>query len=117
MSGIHDICTRVSDEPLIKPIDVKPSDSRLEVIGVLNPTFINIGGSRHLIVRVDERPVNSEKIDQSRNQRRDKMLIAHANIEAKGRVDIFEVEVPEGYLPDKEPILPKSVRRRSYRVF
>ena len=51
-----DLFVRASKTPMISPSDVIPSDPRLRVIGVLNPTFININGKRFLIVRVDERP-------------------------------------------------------------
>lgn len=105
LHGSKDLCTRVSNEPLLTPLDVSPSDPRLEVIGVLNPTFINIGASRHLIVRVDERPLGFRSREISEN----KILIARADLEDNGRISVFEVEVPSTYDPNKEPILPTSV--------
>ena len=105
-----DLCARVSERPLLTVADVIPSDPRLEVIGVLNPTFIAIEGRRYLIVRIDERPVAVS--EQSRNMTREsfKIPIARVDTACGSRIQVVEAEVPESYNPEKEPILPKSVR-------
>ena len=91
-----------------------PSDSRLVVIGVLNPSFFSIQRRRYLIVRVDERP--SYRYPSGRQERSGKkpLLVAYADLEHAGRVEVIETEIKESFLQDKEPILPQSVRE--YRL-
>lgn len=107
----RDICTRAFEKPLLTPADITPSDPRLQVIGVLNPTFIEFGGRRHLIVRVDERPANVLGSSGPESHGKRMILVAHANVNGAGRVDFYEVEVPDSYALDREPLLPEPVRQ------
>lgn len=107
----RDICTRVFEKPLLMPSDITPSDPQLRVIGVLNPTFIEFGGSRHLIVRVDERPANVLGSSGPGSHGKGAILVAHVNVNGAGRVEFFEAQVPDSYARDREPILPQSVRQ------
>jgi predicted GH43/DUF377 family glycosyl hydrolase len=107
----RDICTRVSQYPLLMPSDITPSEPQLKVIGVLNPTFIEIGGSRHLIVRVDERPSTAASSIASVSHGSRTISIARVDTRRKDRIEIVEAQVPDSYIPEKEPILPESARR------
>lgn len=106
----QDISTRICDFPLLRPSDIVPSDPRLRVIGVLNPTFIKIGIKKYLIVRVDERPSNMNASKNNNIGNIDPLLVAYADLEYAGKVEIVQTQIQEKYSGDMEPILPKSVR-------
>lgn len=101
---IDDACIRYDNKPLIRPSDISAIDERLEVIGVLNPTFLNLNGRRLLIVRVDEKPRGTNKIYGN-----NRTLVAYINLRKK-QIDVLNLKLPERYNPNREPILPESVR-------
>lgn len=100
----EDLCER-SSEPFLTPNDVPPSDPHFKVIGVLNPAFFSVGGSRFLIVRVDEQPVNTP----AKTSGSERFPIAYLDLDTS-RIRITEVPLPRDYSPEQEPILPKEVR-------
>lgn len=106
--SVNDIATRVSDLPLIRPSDVTPSDPNLEVIGVLNPTFLEIGGGQYLITRVDERPTKKLKQNNKTAIDKEPLLIAYADIEYAGKLEVIETNLDINNFQD--PILPGAVR-------
>ncbi len=106
-----DLCTRISEKPLLRPSEIPPTDPRVEVIGVFNPAFINIGGIPYLIARVDERPSQPATHECTSFVETRYIQVARVEVENGRRVQIFDVEVPESYDPDKEPLLPESARQ------
>ena len=48
---------RLSENPLIKPEDVRPSEEELEVVCTFNPGVAQVDGETLLLIRVAERPV------------------------------------------------------------
>lgn len=109
-SKATDLCARAVKKPILTPSDITPSHPELEVVGVLNPTFIELAGKRCLIARIDERPSPSLHLSAPNLGGAQMIKIALADTKAGGRVRIIEVQAPGSYLPDKEPILPESVR-------
>ena len=106
----NDIATRVSDTPMIKPSDVPPSHSKLEVIGVLNPTFIEIQGKKYLITRVDERPSGISTRAECAVIDKEPFLVAYADLEYPGKLEVIETNIKKNSLYDHDPILPEAVR-------
>ena len=51
---------RFDENPLIRPEDVPPSHEAFEVVGTFNPAAFEFGGKFGLIVRVAERPVQTD---------------------------------------------------------
>lgn len=117
MSGQgRDLARRISDVPMLKPSDVMPSDPKLEVVGVLNPTFLETQGGKYLIVRIDERP--SVRAYPGKRSRRfqESLLVAYADIEYAGKMDIIETNVKGGALQDGDPFLPDAVRQYCFET-
>jgi len=108
-----DLSLRVSQVPLLLPLSASPSDPRLEVIGVFNPTFLRIRANRHLVVRVDERPIFNHLQEGNGIQDLRNLQVARARINQIGKIDIVDVKVPSSYDPNFEPFLPDSVRGNS----
>ena len=52
--------TRSPRNPIIQPKDIKPSRSDFEVIGVFNPAVTRLGDEVILLLRIAERPVNTD---------------------------------------------------------
>lgn len=107
--AVADCFKRISKEPLLKPSDFIASDPSLDVIGVLNPAFINIGNDRYLIIRVDERPKESDD-EKSPLSSTKTILVPYVNFRGEKKLEILKIQVPSSYSPDKEPILPKGSR-------
>lgn len=59
---MKDIAKRFSQNPLLKPSDLKPSREGLEITCLLNPGVFQFEGKTWLIVRVAERPAQKENI-------------------------------------------------------
>ena len=110
----RDIFKRASAAPLLTPAEVQPSDDRLKVIGVLNPTFFSFDGFRYLIIRVDERPVGLEPPRRRTVVGKEPLLVAYADLDYPGKVEVAETQISEPFLQDNEPILPRSARE--YRL-
>ena len=51
---------RASENPIIRPEDIGPSTEGFEVIGVFNAGATRCGGEVILLLRVAERPINSD---------------------------------------------------------
>ena len=51
-----DISNRFTQNPILVPRDLNPSDQRLEIVSLLNPGTFTFNGKTWLIVRVAERP-------------------------------------------------------------
>ncbi|MBN1362475.1 MAG: glycoside hydrolase family 130 protein [Sedimentisphaerales bacterium] len=51
---------RAQDNPLIGPLDVRPSQEGFEIIGTFNPAVARLGDEVVLLVRVAERPRNDD---------------------------------------------------------
>lgn len=84
-----------------------PSDKRLQVIGVFNPTFFAIEGRRGLLVRVDERPrvdPDGSRVSDGRSS----MRVARVDVRNDRAIELIDVRVPAEYSPEHEPILPES---------
>lgn len=104
-----DSCHRLSCKPLVLPSDVVPSCSGLEVIGVLNPTFVRLHDTRSLIVRVDERPCQSNGAHRLRTGVR-RFTAARVT---PGATEVFEpidVDVPSDFDANVEPFLREHTR-------
>lgn len=52
---------RSASNPIIQPKDVRPSTPEMEVIGVFNPGVVRIGDEVLLLLRVAERPINTDQ--------------------------------------------------------
>lgn len=105
-----DLATRISNIPMLTPSDVSPSDPQLEVVGVLNPTFIETQGGKYLIVRVDERPSAMAHASTRRRGSREPLLVAYADVEYAGKLEVIETNVQGDTLQDGDPFLPDAVR-------
>lgn len=117
MSGQgRDIARRISDVPMLKPSDVKPSDSKLEVVGVLNPTFLETRGRKYLIVRIDERPSAHAYSNTRRRKFQESLLVAYADIEYAGKMEIIETNVKNDALQSGDPFLPNAVRQYCFET-
>lgn len=108
----RDAAKRVSLDPILTPSDLPPSDPRLQVIGVFNPTFLAFENRRFILVRVDETANSSAILSQYTNLKRT-VWIPTASPYKRNGIDLVETEVPESYLLEREPILPDSARRSS----
>lgn len=105
-SDSGDMCIRASDEPLLRPEAVAPSDPRLQVIGVFNPAVWKSPNWCRLIVRVDERPRTSG--DYGRHLR-GRMNIPVARIafgDGQPRIELLDIEVGKDYVRDSQAVLP-----------
>ena len=105
-----DCFDRTSEDPLLKPTDIIASDPRLDVIGVLNPTFISLNNDRYLVIRVDERPKTPNCIDSTSLSTKN-ILVPYVNLRKEKTIEILKIQVPKSYSPEKEPILPKVSRK------
>lgn len=110
---IADICDRVTVKPLISPSDVVPSDPRLEVIGALNPAFIEIDGKPSLVVRIDERPLSNESKAQVCCSNFKSLSVAYLKFNQPDFLGICQIQVPPLYDPYRESVLPESVRHNA----
>ncbi len=97
----RDLFVRISADPLLQPGLIAPSDSRLEVVGVLNPAFLETSSGRYLIVRVDERPSAAAPAEQL-----GAILVPYLSTENGPRVGVCSVQVPNSFDPSREPLLP-----------
>jgi len=109
-----DVFRRVSERPLLSPNQIMPSDGKLSVIGVLNPTFFSANDRRYLIIRVDERPASTEPFRRKMRPGKEPLLVAYADLEYAGKVEVIETQIADCFLQDKDPILPQTVRE--YRL-
>jgi predicted GH43/DUF377 family glycosyl hydrolase len=82
-------------------------------VGVLNPTYVEIEGTRRLIVRVDERPIATDQPGGAHAVDVRPLTVARIKTESDRRIELVDVEVPRAFDPDKEPFLPESVREAS----
>ncbi|MBU0580422.1 MAG: glycoside hydrolase family 130 protein [Candidatus Margulisbacteria bacterium] len=57
-----DLAKRFTQNPIIKPQDVKPSSPELEVIGAFNPGAFSYQNNIYLLLRVAERPLPKEGV-------------------------------------------------------
>lgn len=57
-----DLGRRLSENPILGPADVRPSDPALEVVSVFNPAAARIDGETVLLLRVAERPRQLEQV-------------------------------------------------------
>jgi beta-1,2-mannobiose phosphorylase / 1,2-beta-oligomannan phosphorylase len=111
-SGHHsDLSRRISDKPIIGPIEIVPSDSRLQVIGVLNPTYLSFGGEDFLVFRVDERPCGQHGAHGPRRDNERIIPVGRVKILSAQELEIVDVIVSDDYIGDREPILPEEVRK------
>lgn len=81
-----DLAKRFPKNPLLIPKDLKPSDSRLQVICLLNPGVFKFDGKIWLLVRVAESIAQKEGV------------VFFPVLNAVGKVDIIEVALNDPHL-------------------
>jgi len=77
---MKDIAKRFAENPLLSPSDLSPSRDGLEITCLLNPGVFTFQGKTWLIVRVAERPKQTENI------------ISFPILTESGSIDIMEIE-------------------------
>lgn len=107
---IKDLGRRINDKPIITVADITPSDSRLYIVGVLNPTCININGNLKLIVRIDEAPIQQYNILQDSVGDTCTINVAYIDVENNNKLEICQATVNKDYDPYKVSVLPPYVR-------
>ncbi|WP_316772819.1 glycoside hydrolase family 130 protein [Pedobacter frigiditerrae] len=85
-----DIAHRFAQNPLLSPIDLKPSREGLEIACLLNPGVFTFQNKIWLLIRVAERPIQ-------------KPGIISFPILMKGGIEIMEIEIDDPYLIAKDP--------------
>lgn len=85
---MKDIAKRFSQNPLLKPSDLKPSTPGLEISCLLNPGVFQFDGKTWLLVRVAERPVQKEN------------TLSFPILTKEGNIKIMEIEKND---PDLKP--------------
>ncbi len=85
---MKDIAKRFSQNPLLTPVDLKPSTEGLEITCLLNPGSFRYGGKIWLIVRVAERPAQKDNI------------ISFPILTGEGKIQIIEIDKND---PDLKP--------------
>jgi predicted GH43/DUF377 family glycosyl hydrolase len=112
----RDLARRISDVPMLKPSDVMPSDPNLDVVGVLNPTFFETQSGKYLIVRIDERPSVGTYPGNNRRRIQESLLVAYADVEYAGKMEIIETNIKGCALQDGDPFLPDTVRQYCFET-
>jgi predicted GH43/DUF377 family glycosyl hydrolase len=90
-----DIAKRFSQNPLIRPVDLKPGIGGMEIVCLLNPGVFQFDGKIWLILRVAERPL----------QKKDKISFPVYNI--KGEVEIKNFNKSD---PDLDATDPRIIK-------